>query len=71
MLGEQSIFIQNSALAALLGGGQGVGGAPSVFNMFEKDHKRVRFCHKKISRLMYGKNGLINFMYNLFAFFDP
>ena len=68
MLGEQSIFIQNSALAALLVGGQG---APSVFNMFEKDHKRVRFCHKKISRLMYGKNGLINFMYNLFAFFDP
>ena len=71
MLGEQSIFIQNSALAALLVGGQGAGGAPSVFNMFEKDHKRVRFCHKKISRLMYGKNGLINFMYNLFAFFDP
>ena len=38
--------------------------------LYEQEYKRVRHCHKKISRLMYGKNGLIAFMCNLFAFIE-
>jgi hypothetical protein len=45
------------------------GGVNNYF--YEQEYKRVIMCHKKISRLMYGTNGLINFMYSLFAFFDP
>ena len=36
---------------------------------YEQEYKRIRFCHKKVSRLIYGSNGLISYMCNLFAFF--
>jgi len=39
--------------------------------MYEQDHKRVQFCHKKISRLTYGKDGLVSFLFNLFTWFEP
>lgn len=39
--------------------------------MYEQDHKRVQFCHKKISRLTYGKDGLVSFLFNLFTWFGP
>ena len=37
--------------------------------MIADEYRRVRFCHKKISKLVYGNNGLIQFLYSLFAFF--
>lgn len=39
--------------------------------IFEQEEKRVRYCHLKISKLMYGRDGLIAFMYNIFGFFEP
>lgn len=46
------------------------GGAGANNFFYDQEYRRVRMCTKKISRLMYGRNGLIKFMRQIFAFFD-
>lgn len=38
--------------------------------LYEEEYRRVRMCTKRISRLMYGKSGLVNFMHHLLALLD-
>jgi|LauGreDrversion4_2_1035121.scaffolds.fasta_scaffold149376_2 hypothetical protein len=38
--------------------------------LYEEEFRRVRMCTKRISRLMYGKTGLVNFMHHLLALLD-
>lgn len=46
------------------------GGAGANNFFYDQEYRRVRMCTKKISRLMYGRNGLIKFMRQIFVFFD-
>jgi len=38
--------------------------------LYEEEFRRVRMCTKRISRLMYGRQGLVNFMHHLLALLD-
>jgi hypothetical protein len=38
--------------------------------LYEEEFRRVRMCTKRISRLMYGRTGLVTFMHHLLALLD-
>jgi hypothetical protein len=38
--------------------------------IYDEEFRRVRMCTKRISRLMYGKEGLVTFMHHLLALLE-
>lgn len=55
-----SSFIQES-----VNGSSTTGAAQNLINLQEQ--KRIIECSKRISKLVYGKNGLITFLHHMFG----